>query len=269
MAAQLGVPSLSDQIAELIAIRDSSVQHLKDERKANDAERALQERDHATVTVETADVAALRARLAAQEAQQTAGCCMLQRCSQDTARHDAVSAQLEKELELLAADERGLLAKLASANQVPIQAAAAAAAAQKSHSQTAQAHQLRSLQAQCAQLSAELRKRGAANAGKQQELGALGQQLVALQRGAADAEGNIAATEQQKGEHEQTIRAQQGQLVALGLASPVNQAFSTARQTKYEMDVLQLKNIGAQLEQALAAAQQERNRLKLMSEALI
>ena len=78
MAAQLGVPSLSDQIAELIAIRDSSVQHLKDERKANDAERALQERDHATVTVETADVAALRARLAAQEAQQTAGCCMLQ-----------------------------------------------------------------------------------------------------------------------------------------------------------------------------------------------
>ena len=261
-------PSLSDQIAELISIRDSSVQHLKDERTANDDARALQERENAVLTAETADVAQLRARLAAQEAHQTAGSCMLQRYQQDVARHDAVSAQLEQELELLAKDEKGLLAALAAANQVPLDSQAAAQAAQKSHSQTAQAHQLRSLQAQCAQLSAELRKRAAANGSAKQEISALDQQLAGLQRYTAEAEGAIAATEQQTGELEATIRAQQSKLVALGLASPANQSFSSARAAKYESDVTHLKNSGAQLEQELAAAQQEYSRLKTSLEAI-
>jgi chromosome segregation ATPase len=264
-------PDLSSQISELISIRDGSAKLLVEERKVLEQDRAALARKQAAQLDAEAEVARLRAELASLEATQTASGCTMQRYREDIARTTAITSDLEHELQDLSSCEEKLAAMLAAVNDIQAQAAEAAQAARDAHSQTAPAHQLRAMQAQCAQLSAE------ANRKRQTEIPAAEEQVRQLTQKLSDArtcdeqlDETIKATQQQIAQWDATIRNQQAKIMALSQQqlSPGGQPAVQAPAYRLKQEILTLRRHETELQQQLAAAEHALLEITTMYEAL-
>lgn len=260
-------PSLAEQISELISIRDGSAKALVEEREVLAQERAALASKHAARLIVEADVARLRSELATLEASHMAGGCALQRCREDIARTAAVTTGLERELQDLKASEEKLQGILARVTDIQADAAAAAQATRDTHSQTAAAHQLRARQAQCAQLSAELRKLNADIPAAEDQITQLAQQLCDAQTSNEQLDKQIDAARQHLSQCEGTIRRQQAQLGALSQQStPAGQIARSSYELKQEF--MKMRQHERALEQQLASAEQSLQEITTMHDAL-
>ena len=267
LASRFLQPDLGAQISELIQIRDESAKSLVEERKVLEQERAALAIKQAAQLDAEAEVAQLRAELARLEATQATSGCTLQRHREDIARTTAIASDLKHELQELTVLEEKLTAMLAAVTDIQAQAAEAAQAARDAHSQTAAAHQLRAMQAQCAQLSAEAtRKRQTEIPAAEEEVRQLTQKLSDARTCDEQLDDTIKATEQQIAQLDATIRNQQAKIMALSQRQLSPGGQSEAYLLKQE--ILKLRQHEMELQQQLASAEKALLEITMMYEAI-
>lgn len=262
----LGVapPSLADQIADLISIRDESATSLAEERQILEKERSALARKQASRLDAEAEVAQLHAKLASLEARQAADSCAMQKCRDEIAHTASIVQGLESELQALSKEEGTLTAILNTANRELLQAEAAAQAARDDHSQTPLAHQLRSMQAECATYASMVRQSEIQNSEAERQAAELAQKLADARASNRQLEDDITAVQQHV--NEATVVALSQEQITHSSQSAAQAR--TPNACELEQQIMKLRQRETELQQELLEADKAFIEISTMHEAL-